>query len=152
MKKLDHIKNYPCFVEIHTTEGEILNYVIDGLERNFWTREEFADDGVISEFDKESQNKILDAIDNHFNGGFFAETITFTQSDLLNAVATFNADPYCVENEEQAAEIMSEIEENGVTVVTDKEEREIALAKLDLPSDSPRTVYCAGGCLFSIDV
>jgi len=78
------------------------------------------------------------------NGRYFA------QIDLVNAVATFNADPYCVENEEQAAEIMSEIKEHGAIAVTDGEDREIALAKLDLPSDSTRVVYRAGGCLFSV--
>ena len=75
----------------------------------------------------------------------------FTESDILYAVATFNADPYCVEDDEMVAEIMQEIEANGVTMITDTEEREVALAKLDLPSDSQRIVYQAGGCLFSID-
>ena len=75
----------------------------------------------------------------------------FTESDILYAVATFNADPYCVEDDEQVAEIMAEIEANGATMVTDTDEREVALAKLDLPADSQRIVYKAGGCLFSMD-
>lgn len=75
----------------------------------------------------------------------------FTESDILYAVATFNADPYCVEDDEQVAEIMAEIEANGATMVTDTDDREVALAKLDLPSDSQRIVYQAGGCLFSLD-
>lgn len=75
----------------------------------------------------------------------------FTESDILYAVATFNADPYCVEDDEQVAEIMAEIEANGATIVTDTDDREVALAKLDLPADSQRIVYQAGGCLFSMD-
>ena len=39
----------------------------------------------------------------------------FTESDILFAVATFNADPYCVENDERVAEIMAEID--GISVM-----------------------------------
>lgn len=75
----------------------------------------------------------------------------FTESDILFAVATFNADPYCVENDEHVAEIMAEIEANGATMVTDADERKVVLAKLDIPDNSQRIVYQAGGCLFSMD-
>jgi hypothetical protein len=75
----------------------------------------------------------------------------FTENDILFAVATFNANPYCVETDEQIAEIMAEIEANGVTIVTDTEDRATALARLDLPEDSQRIVYQTGGCLFSMD-
>ena len=75
----------------------------------------------------------------------------FTECDIWFAVATFNADPYCVENDEQVAEIMAEIEANGATMVTDTEGRKVALAKLDIPADSQCIVYQAGGCLFSMD-
>ena len=75
----------------------------------------------------------------------------FTESDILFAVATFNADPYCVENDEQVTEIMAEIEANGATMITDTEERKVALAKLDIPANSQRIVYQAGGCIFSMD-
>jgi hypothetical protein len=75
----------------------------------------------------------------------------FTESDILYAVAAFNADPYCVEDDEQVAEIMAEIETNGATMVTGTDDREVALAKLDLPADSQRIVYQAGECLFSMD-
>ena len=80
-----------------------------------------------------------------------ATICNFTESDILFAVATFNADPYCVENDEQVAEIMAEIEANGATMVTDTEERKVALAKLDIPTDSQRIVYQAGGCIFSME-
>lgn len=79
------------------------------------------------------------------------KTRDFNENDILYAVATFNAAPYCVEDEEMVEEIMAEIEANGATMVTNEEERKIALAKLDLPTDSPRIVYQAGGCLFSLD-
>lgn len=76
---------------------------------------------------------------------------TFNTDDLMYAVATFNADPYCVEDEDMAQEILAEIESSGFTMITDAEERAIALRKLDLPEDSERIVYQAGGCLFSMD-
>ncbi len=75
----------------------------------------------------------------------------FNENDLRFAVATFNADPYCVESDEEIAEIMTEIKTSGAEEITDDDEREIALAKLDLPADSKRKVYRAGACLFSID-
>lgn len=75
----------------------------------------------------------------------------FTENDLLYAVATFNADPFCVEDEEMIAGIMNEIEAHGATMITDADEREEALAKLDLPADSQRIIYKAGECLFSMD-
>ena len=80
-----------------------------------------------------------------------ATICNFTESDILFAVATFNADPYYVENDEQVAEIMAEIEANGATMITDADERKVALAKLDIPADSQRIVYQAGGCLFSME-
>lgn len=76
---------------------------------------------------------------------------TFNTDDLMYAVATFNADPYRVVDEDMAQEILAEIESSGFTMITDPEERTIALRKLDLPEDSERIVYQAGGCLFSMD-
>lgn len=76
---------------------------------------------------------------------------TINSENIWYAVATFNADPYCVEEEVMVQEIMDEIEANGCNMVTDTEERVIALAKLDLPEDSERIVYRAGDCLFSMD-
>lgn len=76
---------------------------------------------------------------------------TINIENLINGVATFNADPYCIENEEMAEEIMAEVESNGAVIVTDEDERGIALAKLDLPEDSNRIIYQAGDCLFSMD-
>ena len=76
---------------------------------------------------------------------------TINIENLINGVATFNADPYCIENEEMAEEIMAEVESNGAVKVTDEDDREDALAKLDLPEDSNRIIYQAGGCLFSMD-
>ena len=54
------------------------------------------------------------------------DTITIEQ--LINGVATFNADPYCIEHEELAEEMMSEVELYGVEVIDDVEERADALA------------------------
>lgn len=76
---------------------------------------------------------------------------TITIENLINGVATFNADAYCIEHEELAEEIMSEVELYGAEVIEDTEERADALAKLDLPSDSDRVVYKAGDCIFSME-
>lgn len=74
---------------------------------------------------------------------------TFKSSDILYSVASFNADPYCVETDEQVEEIMKEINEHGAEML-DGDERIDALAKLDLEHTN-RIVYKAGACLFSMD-
>lgn len=76
---------------------------------------------------------------------------TITIENLINGVATFNADAYCIEHEELAQEIMNEIDAHGAQIIEDSEERADALAKLDLPSDSDRVVYKAGDCIFSME-
>ena len=75
--------------------------------------------------------------------------IKYLRSNLLYAVATWNADPYCVETDEQVDEIIAEVKAHGDSLVKDEEERASALRKLDLPADSKRSVYRAGGCLWS---
>lgn len=72
-------------------------------------------------------------------------------ADLMNAVATFNADPYCVEDDIVAQEVLDEIKNFGCRMITDREERSVALNKLDLTGESERIIYQAGGCLFSLD-
>lgn len=82
-----------------------------------------------------------------------ATTNQFTSEDLINAVATFNADPYCVWHDELAQEILKEIEKNGFTTLTqeDGEDYEQAKAQLSLNDNYTRTIYQAGGCKFALD-
>lgn len=76
------------------------------------------------------------------------------EKDILNErnytfgfVATFNADPYCVETEEEMEEVKDVVREYGIEEVTDELEREDALAKLDAENyNGP--VYKAGDLLF----
>lgn len=79
-------------------------------------------------------------------------TNQFTVESLINAVATFNADPYCVEYDELAQEILKEIEEYGVAELTpeDGEDYEQAKAQLELNENYTRTIYKAGGCKFAL--
>lgn len=76
---------------------------------------------------------------------------TFNASEIYNAVATFNADAYCVETEEQVNEIMAEISEYGVEEITDEEDKAVALSRLDLAEDAEVAVYRAGGCTFAVE-
>lgn len=70
-------------------------------------------------------------------------------TDLMYAVATTNADAYCIEDETQAEELKKAIEDNGMTMLRG-EARTEALAKLDLEEDSERIVYQAGSYIFSL--
>lgn len=78
-------------------------------------------------------------------------TNQFTSESLINAVATFNADPYCVWHDELAQEILKEIEEHGVAELTpeDGDDYEQAKAQLSL-NNYTRTIYQAGGCKFAL--
>ena len=78
------------------------------------------------------------------------ETITIEQ--LINGVATFNADPYCIENDELAQEIIDAINDYGCQLVSDDEIDE-AKSKLDIrEDDNSWNIYKAGiDCLFAIN-
>ena len=80
-------------------------------------------------------------------------TNQFTVESLINAVATFNADHYCVWHDELAQEILKAIEEHGFTTLTheDGEDYEQAKAQLSLNDNYTRTIYQAGGCKFALD-
>lgn len=73
----------------------------------------------------------------------------FTKRDLMFEVATFNADSFVIETEEDVNDVMDEIQEHGASIITDEDERAVALAKLDIPYDSTCDVYRAGGCIFT---
>ena len=76
---------------------------------------------------------------------------TFTTSELINGVATYNADPFCIEDEDMAQEIINTIDEFGCSPVAD-DEMDDAKAKLDInPDDDSWSIYEAGNeCLFAV--
>lgn len=76
---------------------------------------------------------------------------TFTTSELINGVATYNADPFCIEDEEMAQEIIDIIDDWGFSPVSNDEIYE-AKSKLDInPDDDSWSIYKAGNeCLFAI--
>lgn len=60
---------------------------------------------------------------------------------------TWNADPGCLEDDASIDEFREEIENNAIVEITDPEDREIALRRLNAELyDGP--VYCAGGVTF----
>lgn len=67
-------------------------------------------------------------------------------SEFINGVATFNADPYCVENEEQAQELYNETQ-GELEEITDEYDFEDATEKLDLVGRSPKHIYKCGSAL-----
>jgi len=67
-------------------------------------------------------------------------------SEFINGVATFNADPYCVENEEQAQELSDETH-GELTEIVDEDELEDAAAKLDLTGHRFDHIYKCGSAL-----
>lgn len=73
----------------------------------------------------------------------------FTKRDLLFEVATFNAYSFVIKTEEDVNDVMDEIQEHGASIITDEDERAMALAKLDMPYNSTCEVYRAGGCIFT---
>lgn len=67
-------------------------------------------------------------------------------TEFTNSVATFNADPYCVEGEVMAQELfnetLGELEE-----ITDVDDFEDAVLKLNLEGRSPKRIYRCGTAL-----
>lgn len=76
---------------------------------------------------------------------------TISIEKLINGVATFNADPYCIENEELAQEVLDQIKNYGCHLIEDEDELEDAIAKLNLTEGTWET-YRAGECLFALPV
>ena len=68
---------------------------------------------------------------------------------LINGVATFNADPYCIENEELAQEVLDQIKNYGCHLIEDEDELEEAKRKLWIVNYN-WDVYKAGECLFAV--
>lgn len=64
---------------------------------------------------------------------------------------TYNADPGCLEDDASIEEFKREIEDNAIVEITDPDEREIALAQLDLDKNYEGPVYQAGSVKFAID-
>lgn len=74
-----------------------------------------------------------------------------TKEDLLNAVATYNADPYCVENEEMAEELYNDIIGNYEEIEDISDAIEAAW-RLDIKSDMQvRHIYQFNGGYFVLN-
>lgn len=68
--------------------------------------------------------------------------------ELIGCVATFNADAYTVETEDQEAEIIEAIAAHGVAEITDADEFADAAAKLDGDENTYIRIFRAGVCIF----
>ena len=64
-------------------------------------------------------------------------------TEFLNGVATFNADPYCVEDEVMAQELFDETQ-GELEEITNVDDFEDAVLKLDLEGRSPKRIYRCG--------
>ena len=60
---------------------------------------------------------------------------------------TYNADPSCIESEEDYKGLREEVEDNAITEITDPEDRETALERLDAVGYEG-SVYRAGEATF----
>ena len=67
-------------------------------------------------------------------------------TEFLNGVATFNADPYCVEDEVMASELFDETQ-GELEEITNVDDFEDAVLKLDLEGRSPKRIYRCGTAL-----
>lgn len=73
-----------------------------------------------------------------------------TKEDLLNAVATYNADPYCVEDEKVAEELYNSILD-GYEEITDISDAIEAFEKLEIEPDMQvRRIFKYSGGIFAL--
>ena len=70
-----------------------------------------------------------------------------TVEDIINSIVQFGADPYLVETEEQAEEVLEEISKGIEEVdLSDEDEREVQLSWLDLAeANNVKHIYSIGG-------
>lgn len=95
-------------------------------------------------------------MEKNFNGN--AKAMNDLRNNILNEKYycfgwpyTYNADPGCLEDEDSIENFKREIEDNAIVEITDPEDREIALAQLDIDSSYEGPVYQAGSVLFATD-
>lgn len=67
-------------------------------------------------------------------------------TEFANSVATFNADPYCVEDEVMTQELFDETQ-GELEEITDVNGFEDAVLKLNLEGRSPKHIYRCGTAL-----
>ena len=67
-------------------------------------------------------------------------------TEFINGVATFNADPYCVEDVNMAQELFDETQ-GELEEVTNVDDFEDAVLKLNLEDHSPKHIYRCGTAL-----
>ena len=72
---------------------------------------------------------------------------------LLGALATLNADPFIIEDEETAEEVASLVNASGdLHEILDEEEFSTAMEKLDLTEEfHPKRIFAFGGGLLCLD-
>lgn len=78
------------------------------------------------------------------------ETEGVTPDTFMNAVATFNADPYLVEDEELCNELFEALNGGQLEEIDDYEFND-AVAKLGLEHNSPTHIYRCGEALVCLN-
>ena len=98
----------------------------------------FFDDENLSDFECKDESEWQEFLNNL--------PITFGGGDLLGGVATFNADPFCIESD-NLEDIVEAIDDNYIEILNG-DELTNAQQKLNI-TDETRRCYRAGECLFS---
>lgn len=71
------------------------------------------------------------------------QNINISVNDLLGGVATYNADPFCIETPEQAQEVYNDLGDVFEEII-DPEFFELAVRQLDLTKLNPKHIYTNG--------
>lgn len=66
--------------------------------------------------------------------------LNFEKEQLYGAVATFNADAFCIETDEQVEEVWA-IVSNGFHLIVNCEDYDAAVAQLNLDPNFPYEIY-----------
>lgn len=66
--------------------------------------------------------------------------LNFEKEHLYGAVATFNGDPFCVETEDEVEDVWSSAQ-NGIHLITDLDDYEVACYQLDLNPNGDLDIY-----------
>lgn len=70
---------------------------------------------------------------------------SLTVDSLMGAYVTSNADPYTIEDDDDAGDLLNAIRKNGIREITWGEDREQKLAQLGLPANSSLRVFAING-------
>ena len=125
-----------------------LIYVVDNHDYNVL-------DSIVNELGFEyykeyvavDDDKVESFIDRLKNEGFKRITTSkLSTIDIIDTVYTSNADPYLVENDDEAIDILCQIETFGLEEISkeDEEDWDVAVARLDLEGQEVDHIYRAG--------